>query len=45
LAWSHSQGDSVADLEANMREVIAMLLDERQPELASEPIGLRRIRP
>jgi predicted RNase H-like HicB family nuclease len=41
---AHSQGDSVDDLKANLREVIEMLLEDGDPPLESEFIGTQTIR-
>ena len=36
---AHSQGDSLDELRENMREVIAMLLDDGEPAHESEFVG------
>ena len=36
---AHSQGASFDELEKNLREVIAMLLEDGDPKLASELVG------
>lgn len=41
---AHSQGDTAEDLEQNLREVIAMLLEDGDPPLESEFIGTKTIR-
>lgn len=41
---AHSQGETVEELEANLREVIQMLLADGEPELESEYIGIQSIR-
>jgi predicted RNase H-like HicB family nuclease len=41
---AHSQGESVDDLKANLREVIEMLLEDGDPPLESEFIGTQTIR-
>jgi len=41
---AHSQGDTPEDLEQNLREVIAMLLEDGDPPLESEFIGTKTIR-
>jgi predicted RNase H-like HicB family nuclease len=33
---AHSQGDTVDELRANLREVIEMLLEDREPELEAD---------
>jgi predicted RNase H-like HicB family nuclease len=41
---AHSQADSLDELEGNLREVIQMLLEDGDPELESEFVGLQMIR-
>ena len=41
---AHSQGASFDELEENLREVIAMLLEDGDPKLESEFVGLQTIR-
>jgi predicted RNase H-like HicB family nuclease len=41
---AHSQGDSLEELEVNLQEVIAMLLEDGDPKLESEFVGLQTIR-
>lgn len=41
---AHSQGESLDELEKNLREVIEMLLEDGEPELESEFVGLQTIR-
>ena len=36
---AHSQGETLEELRANMREVIAMLLEDGNPPLESEFVG------
>jgi predicted RNase H-like HicB family nuclease len=36
---AHSQGETVDELRANMREVIAMLLEDGEPRLEAEFVG------
>jgi predicted RNase H-like HicB family nuclease len=38
---AHSQGDTLDELDANLREVIAMLLEDGEPHLDSEFVGTR----
>lgn len=40
---AHSQGVTFDGLERNLREVIAMLLEDGDPELESELVGLHTI--
>jgi predicted RNase H-like HicB family nuclease len=41
---AHSQGSTLDELEQNLREVIAMLLEDGDPKLESEFVGLQTIR-
>jgi len=41
---AHSQGATLEELETNLREVIAMLLEDGDPKLESEFVGLQTIR-
>ena len=43
FAGAHSQGESLDELQRNLREVIEMLLEDGEPELASEFIGTQSI--
>ena len=43
-AGAHSQGATREELEENLREVIAMLLEDGDPKLESEFVGLQTIR-
>jgi predicted RNase H-like HicB family nuclease len=36
---AHSQGETMDELAANLREVIAMLLEEGEPKLEAEFVG------
>ena len=40
---AHSQAASLDELEANLHEVIEMLLEDGDPELESEFVGLQTI--
>lgn len=40
---AHSQGATVEELRANLREVLAMLLEDGEPHLESEFIGVQTI--
>jgi predicted RNase H-like HicB family nuclease len=40
---AHSQGASLDELNANLREVIAMLLEDGEPKLESEFVGLQQV--
>lgn len=41
---AHSQGATLDELEKNLREVIAMLLEDGDPKLESEFVGTQTIR-
>ena len=41
---AHSQGLSLDELQDNLREVIQMLLEDGDPQMDSEFIGVQRIR-
>ncbi len=41
---AHSQGETLDELNANLREVIAMLLEDGEPTLEAEFIGTQSIR-
>lgn len=36
---AHSQGDSIEELQQNLAEVVAMLLEDGEPHLSSEFVG------
>ena len=40
---AHSQGESLDELHANLREVIEMLLEDGDPELETEYIGTQLV--
>ncbi len=40
---AHSQGESLDELNANIREVVAMLLEDGEPKLTGEFVGTQRI--
>jgi predicted RNase H-like HicB family nuclease len=41
---AHTQGATLDELVKNLREVIAMLLEDGEPKLESEFVGLQSIR-
>lgn len=41
---AHSQGDSLDELQANLQEVIAMLLEDGEPPIETEFIGTQTIK-
>jgi predicted RNase H-like HicB family nuclease len=40
---AHSQGETLDDLNRNLREVIEMLLEDGEPELEAEFVGTQSI--
>jgi predicted RNase H-like HicB family nuclease len=40
---AHSQGETVEELQDNLREVVAMLLEDGEPQLESEFVGVQTI--
>ena len=40
---AHSQAETLDELTDNMREVVAMLLEDGEPELESEFIGIQSL--
>jgi predicted RNase H-like HicB family nuclease len=40
---AHSQGETLDELKENLAEVIAMLLEDGEPELESEFVGTQTI--
>ena len=43
FAGAHSQGDTLDELQENLREVIAILLEDGEPTLASEFVGTQTL--
>jgi predicted RNase H-like HicB family nuclease len=41
---AHSQGETLDELKENLREVIAMLLEDGEPPLEGEFVGTQTIR-
>ena len=41
---AHSQGHTIEELQANLHEVIAMLLEDGDPRIESEFIGVHTIK-
>ncbi len=41
---AHSQGDSLDELQTNLQEVISMLLEDGDPRLESEFVGVQTIK-
>ncbi len=40
---AHSQGETLDELNHNLQEVIAMLLEDGEPELESEFVGVQNV--
>ena len=40
---AHSQGETLDEVRANLQEVVAMLSEDGEPELAAEFVGLQTI--
>lgn len=40
---AHSQGETLDELKQNLSEVIAMLLEDGEPELESEFVGTQNV--
>lgn len=40
---AHSQGETLDELNANLREVIAMLLEDGEPHLQAEFVGIQNV--
>ena len=43
FAGAHSQAESLDELNANLREVIAMLLEDGEPKLDAEFVGTQNV--
>ena len=39
FSCAHSQGETLEELNENLKEVIAMILDEGEPSIAGEFVG------
>ena len=40
---AHSQAESLDELQANLREVISMLLEDGEPQLETEFVGVHSV--
>ena len=40
---AHSQGETLDELNKNLKEVIEMLLDDGQPKMESEFVGIQNV--
>lgn len=43
FAGAHSQGETLDELRQNLAEVVAMLLEDGEPRLESEFIGVQKV--
>jgi predicted RNase H-like HicB family nuclease len=43
ISGAHSQGETLDELNRNLREVIAMLLEDGEPALESEFVGMQNV--
>ena len=43
FAGAHSQGETLDELQGNLREVIEMLLEDGEPEMEAEFVGTQSI--
>ena len=43
FSGAHAQGETLDELNANLREVVAMLLEEGEPVLESEFVGIQNV--
>jgi predicted RNase H-like HicB family nuclease len=43
FAGAHSQGETLDELNQNLREVVSMLLEDGEPELEAEFVGIQMI--
>lgn len=41
---AHSQGETLDELQQNMQEVIGMLLEDGEPELEGEFVGVQTVK-
>jgi predicted RNase H-like HicB family nuclease len=41
---AHSQGESLDELQRNLQEVVSMLLEDGEPQLESEFVGVHTIK-
>lgn len=43
FSGAHSQGETLDELNVNLREVIAMLLEDGEPQLKAEFVGIQNV--
>ncbi len=41
---AHTQGDTLDELQGNLQEVLAMLLEDGEPKLESEFVGVQTVK-
>jgi predicted RNase H-like HicB family nuclease len=41
---AHSQGESLDEVQRNLQEVVAMLLEDGEPQLEAEFVGVQTVR-
>jgi predicted RNase H-like HicB family nuclease len=41
---AYSQGESLDELQANLKEVVSMLLEDGEPKFESESVGVQTIK-
>ena len=43
VSWAHSQGETLEELNCNLREVISMILDDGKPAMVGEYVGTQTV--
>jgi predicted RNase H-like HicB family nuclease len=43
LSGAHSQGETLDELNKNLKEVVELLLEDGEPELETEFVGTQRV--
>ena len=43
FAGAHSQGETLDELNQNLREVVEMLLEDGEPHMESEFVGIQQV--
>lgn len=43
LPGAHSQGETLEELNANLQEVVALILEDGEPELEAEYVGTQTV--
>ena len=44
LPGAHSQGETLEELNDNLREVVALILEDGEPELEAEYVGTQTVK-